>query len=76
MTEEELEAARGGGGEAKKESAEREGAADEVDQDQATGKAGGHENVDSSGAGGGDGGEGVSVDRVAMALEHLSATDR
>ena len=76
VTEEELEAARGGGGEGKKVAAEAKEGADKDDQDQAAGKAGGDENDDGGSAGGGEGGDGGSVDRTAVALEHLSATGR
>lgn len=71
VTEEEIEAARGGGGEAKKMAAEAKDGTDIADQDQSTAKAGGGES-----AGGGDDGDGGIVDRAAEALEQLSATGR
>eukprot|EP00903_Cladosiphon_okamuranus_P017023 g15688.t3 len=74
VTEEELETEMGGDGEAKKVAAEGEDGPDEADKDEVNGNAGGTERVDSGSAAGGDG-ERVSVDRAAMALEQLSATD-
>eukprot|EP00752_Nemacystus_decipiens_P017734 g15901.t2 len=76
VAEEELEAARGGGDEAKKVAAESKEGTEKADQHEAKGKAGGDENDDGGNAGGGDDGDGDIVDRTALALEHLSSTDR